>query len=433
MIPNTNISGMAANHVREMGAAHALNHTKYQHQLGLKGHVACERIGSYPSAHSYASCQQGLAQGKQQPIRDANNSTGTTKYTLLNITAHAHLYTSPFQSCNYKLTSVPSLLSYNYQNRGSEQSVLKPDKPNNNNQLRNVMYRNSNWELQAQPALSYPSSTTDSSKRSASYNYQNRGSEQSDLKPDKPNNNNQLRNVMYRNSNWELQAQPALSYPSSTTDSSKRSARFGKDLSVQICSSHVDGSRGGVTCGQCRGRHMTSQCRGVRGLCHQCVQPGHFSRVCPLMGGQAVSQLQQGSAGGSSQTPQPFAQSQRSGFQPREPSRFGGSATSFSVSEREPLCNAILINCRRFTPPFGARLVALSSSSLGLSIDTNLETWIDILREREVVAESDIFAIVDQWFFRSLAALDLGFWRSSCCVLPRAGEAGGLSRVLELS
>ncbi|KZV50570.1 hypothetical protein F511_32619 [Dorcoceras hygrometricum] len=41
-------------------------------------------------------------------------------------------------------------------------------------------------------------------------------------------------------------------------------------------------------------------------------------------GGQSLGQSQQGSAGGSSQRPQPVAQSQRSGFQPRESSRFGG-------------------------------------------------------------------------------------------------------------
>ncbi|KZV38438.1 hypothetical protein F511_37736 [Dorcoceras hygrometricum] len=46
---------------------------------------------------------------------------------------------------------------------------------------------------------------------------------------------------------------------------------------------------GSVMCGQCEGRHMTSQCRGVRGLCHQCGPPGYFARVCPLMGGQSLS------------------------------------------------------------------------------------------------------------------------------------------------
>ncbi|KZV46712.1 Ribulose bisphosphate carboxylase small chain 1A [Dorcoceras hygrometricum] len=44
------------------------------------------------------------------------------------------------------------------------------------------------------------------------------------------------------------------------------------------------------------------------------------------------------------------------------------------------------IDCRRFTPPFGARLVALSSSYLGLSIDTSLKTGVIGIEEREVVA-----------------------------------------------
>ncbi|KZV15779.1 hypothetical protein F511_01995 [Dorcoceras hygrometricum] len=56
---------------------------------------------------------------------------------------------------------------------------------------------------------------------------------------------------------------------------------------------------------------MTSQCRGVQGPCHRCGHPVHFARVCPLMGGQPSNPSQQGSAGGSSQRPQPFVQSQR--------------------------------------------------------------------------------------------------------------------------
>ncbi|KZV30424.1 hypothetical protein F511_13008 [Dorcoceras hygrometricum] len=100
---------------------------------------------------------------------------------------------------------------------------------------------------------------------------------------------------------------------------------------------------GNVSCGQCRGKHMTSQCRGVRGLCHLCGQPGHFSRVCPLMGGQTVSQSQQGSAGGSSQRQQSFVQSQRSGFQPREQSRFGGhSRPQFPRSQQAQSTRSVL-------------------------------------------------------------------------------------------
>ncbi|KZV20699.1 hypothetical protein F511_09676 [Dorcoceras hygrometricum] len=79
----------------------------------------------------------------------------------------------------------------------------------------------------------------------------------------------------------------------------------------------------GMSCGQCGGRHPTSQCRGVQGSCRNCGQPGHFLRVCPLLRGQSSIHSQQGSAGGSSQRPQFSAPTQRSGFQPREPSRFG--------------------------------------------------------------------------------------------------------------
>ncbi|KZV24205.1 hypothetical protein F511_19848 [Dorcoceras hygrometricum] len=48
----------------------------------------------------------------------------------------------------------------------------------------------------------------------------------------------------------------------------------------------------------------------------------------------------------------------------------------FRIVSRNPTVhsNPISFDFHRFTPPFGARLVALSSSSLGLLIDTSLET-----------------------------------------------------------
>ncbi|KZV52512.1 protein ECERIFERUM 1-like [Dorcoceras hygrometricum] len=47
--------------------------------------------------------------------------------------------------------------------------------------------------------------------------------------------------------------------------------------------------------------------------------------------------------------------------------------------------NPISVDCHRFSPPFGARLVALSSSSLGLLIGTSLETGVAGIEEREAI------------------------------------------------
>ncbi|KZV29679.1 hypothetical protein F511_08390, partial [Dorcoceras hygrometricum] len=105
-----------------------------------------------------------------------------------------------------------------------------------------------------------------------------------------------------------------------------RGKQFKKKANSSSSGSASSGSgsgSGSMSCGQCGGRHPTSQCRGVQGFCHNCGQPGHFQRLCPLLRGQSSVPSQQGSAGGSSQRPQFPAPTQRSGFQPREPSRFG--------------------------------------------------------------------------------------------------------------
>ncbi|KZV45503.1 hypothetical protein F511_08006 [Dorcoceras hygrometricum] len=70
-------------------------------------------------------------------------------------------------------------------------------------------------------------------------------------------------------------------------------------------SGSVSSGSGGGFCAQCGGRHDTSQCHGIRGLCHLCGQPGHFARACPSVGGWSSGQSQQGSVGGSSQRQQP--------------------------------------------------------------------------------------------------------------------------------
>ncbi|KZV31268.1 hypothetical protein F511_13062, partial [Dorcoceras hygrometricum] len=66
-----------------------------------------------------------------------------------------------------------------------------------------------------------------------------------------------------------------------------RGKQFKKKAHSSSSGSVISGgsSSGSMFCGQCGGKHETSQCRGVRGLCHLCGQPGHFARACPLMGG----------------------------------------------------------------------------------------------------------------------------------------------------
>ncbi|KZV28236.1 hypothetical protein F511_02106 [Dorcoceras hygrometricum] len=62
----------------------------------------------------------------------------------------------------------------------------------------------------------------------------------------------------------------------------KQFKKKGNSSSSGSASSGGSGS-GSVLCGQCGGRHLTSQCQGVQGACHNCGQPGHFQRACPLL------------------------------------------------------------------------------------------------------------------------------------------------------
>ncbi|KZV18982.1 hypothetical protein F511_16974 [Dorcoceras hygrometricum] len=80
----------------------------------------------------------------------------------------------------------------------------------------------------------------------------------------------------------------------------KKKGHSSSSGSVSSSSGSGSGSgSGGGFCGQFGGRHETLKCRGVRGLCHLCGQPGHFARACPSIGGRCSGQSQQGSAGDS--------------------------------------------------------------------------------------------------------------------------------------
>ncbi|KZV26615.1 hypothetical protein F511_08139 [Dorcoceras hygrometricum] len=122
----------------------------------------------------------------------------------------------------------------------------------------------------------------------------------------------------------------------------KKKANSSSSGSASFCSGSGSGSgSGGMSCGQFGGRHPTSQYRGVQGFCHNCRQHGHFQRVCPLLRGQSSVPSQQGSAGGSSQRPQFPAPTQRSGFQPRDPSRFGAPSRPQSQIPQQAQANAV--------------------------------------------------------------------------------------------
>ncbi|KZV32866.1 receptor-like protein 12 [Dorcoceras hygrometricum] len=105
--------------------------------------------------------------------------------------------------------------------------------------------------------------------------------------------------------------------------------------------------------------------------------------------------------------------------------------------------NPISIDCCRFSPPFGARLVALRSSSLGLSIDTSLETGVTGFEEREEVAEfvglRDCGPVVLLFFNSFGCDQDLRSISGICCesltsMLRRFGfDWGFKSRLVALS
>ncbi|KZV39031.1 hypothetical protein F511_07978 [Dorcoceras hygrometricum] len=50
-------------------------------------------------------------------------------------------------------------------------------------------------------------------------------------------------------------------------------------------------------CGQCGGKHPSTQCVGVQSACNLCGQYGHFARVCPLSGSQHIAAPPQGRSG----------------------------------------------------------------------------------------------------------------------------------------
>ncbi|KZV54952.1 hypothetical protein F511_31961 [Dorcoceras hygrometricum] len=74
-----------------------------------------------------------------------------------------------------------------------------------------------------------------------------------------------------------------------------RGKNFKKKSSSSSSGSDSSGRGSSMTvfCGQCGGKHMTSQCTGIEGACRLCGQHGHFERVCSSARSQYSSPQQQ--------------------------------------------------------------------------------------------------------------------------------------------
>ncbi|KZV54397.1 hypothetical protein F511_28834 [Dorcoceras hygrometricum] len=76
---------------------------------------------------------------------------------------------------------------------------------------------------------------------------------------------------------------PQTSQPSSRQKLKLKGNQFKKKSTSSSSGSDSSGgvSSRAVFCGPCGGRHPTTQCIGVHGVCHLCGKHGHFARVCP--------------------------------------------------------------------------------------------------------------------------------------------------------